>query len=747
MNKPRSVLVTVLMTLLCVLAGAERLLAAGASIGGFVPLVGIGLTDESKASSGLDDTFFIADPSNTVSGGSPLGEGSSAYYDIAILDTGAATHILTQAAHAGFDIADEGFSTTETFLIGTAGGVIELDINAALGVYAAGLGDRTSAGTSLVMNSGALRGQTSFATLTAPSEWGLPNIIGLPMAAHHAVAILNDDPQIFQHQGRTVRTPQVELRDLGSGGGGIVRRAPLKLHPGESFITGPVYLFTLNDDFEFVPTSPSVVSNGGLFVDVDMANGAESFDDKEFLLDTGADLTVISELTAKRLGFDAVLDTPDFYLEVESPGGVEGGVPGIFLDELNIDTVGGSFTLHNVAVAVLDLPNPNDPGNVVDGIIGMNLFNGRNLVIDANPAVGQGGVGPSLYISDPVTATHNWATMAASGSWATAGNWSAAGTPGSLWSTNVANVSGSDQTAVVSADSTVFELKVSGTTSAEMTVRIDSGVTLTTFGETLIQEGGRVELAGGKLDTQFVNIEGGTLAGEGEVLAGTGPIRSPVRNLGGRVEPGDPVGQLTIDGDFSNQAGGTLAIDLGGTTAITQYDRLAVDRFAFLDGTLEVSLVDLGGGMFAPSVGNTFTILTAAEGVSGTFDEEILPVGYQWGVTYGANSVVLTVIGAGLSGDYNEDGTVDAADYTVWRDTIAASGTSLPNDPTPGTVDESDYLYWKAHFGETLGSGAGSGALATVPEPASWALLLMSLSVAGVLRGLRSPSPSGRGPG
>ncbi len=80
----------------------------------------------------------------------------------------------------------------------------------------------------------------------------------------------------------------------------------------------------------------------------------------------------------------------------------------------------------------------------------------------------------------------------------------------------------------------------------------------------------------------------------------------------------------------------------------------------------------------------------------------------------------------GVDGDYNDDGIVDAADYTVWRDNLGTSAT-LPNDPTPGTVDESDYAVWKSHYGQTAGSG--SGALAAVPEPAAWLLAL----VAGLL--------------
>lgn len=78
------------------------------------------------------------------------------------------------------------------------------------------------------------------------------------------------------------------------------------------------------------------------------------------------------------------------------------------------------------------------------------------------------------------------------------------------------------------------------------------------------------------------------------------------------------------------------------------------------------------------------------------------------------------------AGDYNEDGMIDAADYTVWRDAITSGGTSLANDSTPGTVDESDFLYWRAHFGESFRSGANA-ASGVVPEPSMLVLLLTAL--------------------
>src|SRR5262249_54914134 len=59
-----------------------------------------------------------------------------------------------------------------------------------------------------------------------------------------------------------------------------------------------------------------------------------------------------------------------------------------------------------------------------------------------------------------------------------------------------------------------------------------------------------------------------------------------------------------------------------------------------------------------------------------------------------------------LPGDYNFDGVVDAADYTVWADT-KGSTTDLRADGTAsGVVDQADYDFWKAHFGMTSGAAA-----------------------------------------
>jgi PEP-CTERM motif len=66
--------------------------------------------------------------------------------------------------------------------------------------------------------------------------------------------------------------------------------------------------------------------------------------------------------------------------------------------------------------------------------------------------------------------------------------------------------------------------------------------------------------------------------------------------------------------------------------------------------------------------------------------------------------------GSGPLGDYNHNGTVDAADYTVWRDTLGVmdDGVDPPEDlrangsnegASLNTIDQADYEVWKQNFG------------------------------------------------
>jgi hypothetical protein len=80
----------------------------------------------------------------------------------------------------------------------------------------------------------------------------------------------------------------------------------------------------------------------------------------------------------------------------------------------------------------------------------------------------------------------------------------------------------------------------------------------------------------------------------------------------------------------------------------------------------------------------------------------------------------------GIPGDFNEDGTVDAADYVVWRK-HAGTTTPLPNDPHGGMIGSNQFNTWRANFGNIFGSGS-SLADSAVPEPSSAVLLVIGLA-------------------
>src|SRR5690606_34933151 len=79
-----------------------------------------------------------------------------------------------------------------------------------------------------------------------------------------------------------------------------------------------------------------------------------------------------------------------------------------------------------------------------------------------------------------------------------------------------------------------------------------------------------------------------------------------------------------------------------------------------------------------------------------------------------------------LAGDFNADGVVDAADYTVWRNNLNGNESALRgNGNGNGIVDAADYTLWKDNYGETAGAAVALAATA-VPEPSTYALLIIA---------------------
>ena len=91
--------------------------------------------------------------------------------------------------------------------------------------------------------------------------------------------------------------------------------------------------------------------------------------------------------------------------------------------------------------------------------------------------------------------------------------------------------------------------------------------------------------------------------------------------------------------------------------------------------------------------------------------------------------VVAAVAPTVLPGDFNNDGVVDAADYTIWRNHFGDETEDGINNAGDGQngVDLADYEIWKQHFGS---SNLGSGSLtrAPVPEPTTFGLFVSGLA-------------------
>jgi hypothetical protein len=92
--------------------------------------------------------------------------------------------------------------------------------------------------------------------------------------------------------------------------------------------------------------------------------------------------------------------------------------------------------------------------------------------------------------------------------------------------------------------------------------------------------------------------------------------------------------------------------------------------------------------------------------------------GPEWAWTVYMDNIRLVREVEGLPGDYNVDGSVDAADYVAWR-----------KDPSLFGGDPDGYNTWRQHFSEPGGGDGGA-----VPEPASAILVLVAMGLGLAVR-------------
>lgn len=167
-----------------------------------------------------------------------------------------------------------------------------------------------------------------------------------------------------------------------------------------------------------------------------------------------------------------------------------------------------------------------------------------------------------------------------------------------------------------------------------------------------------------------------------------------------------PSGSFTIAENGGNASG---EANITGTSAGPQYlIQLLVDETQStptMTLTLNGETVLTGESIPLGTMERYFSLQAATLGTAATGDS----------FTARVDSVSLVNLADAVAGDYNYDGQVNLADFTLWRDSLGRSvlpGTAADGDGS-GTVDTADYSLWQASY------SAVSLRQSTVPEPAT----------------------------
>ena len=164
---------------------------------------------------------------------------------------------------------------------------------------------------------------------------------------------------------------------------------------------------------------------------------------------------------------------------------------------------------------------------------------------------------------------------------------------------------------------------------------IVTGGATTTFFDDVINNGSEIRTSAG---SQSVYL--GSVSGSG-AFTGTG-----TNYFEGDLRPGNSPSEVTFGGDIVLGSTNTLLIEIGGLLAGEEYDVINVAGTANLGGTLNISLYDLGSGIFDVSLGDSFDILFA-ESIVGEFDllsYAVLGNGLAWDLGFITDAIGTTDI-------------------------------------------------------------------------------------------------------
>ncbi len=271
---------------------------------------------------------------------------------------------------------------------------------------------------------------------------------------------------------------------------------------------------------------------------------------------------------------------------------------------------------------------------------------------------------------------------------------------------------------------------------------IKAGGVVSVAEDTILMPGGAIKLEGGEFGTSAISFQGGGrfLWTSGTLHVGTyhGDLTTP---NGGLLAPGTSAGSTLILGNYMQQTDGAVEIEIGGLGQGTQFDFVNVTGTALIDGELRLKLIN----GFHPTSSQTFLIFNAAsllgifnnagngQRVTTSDNVSSFLVHYGPGSPFNPNQVILSDFERTfLHGDFNHDGQVTAADIptmlTALTDLNSYASTnwlSATQLAAIGDFDASGTVTNRDIQGLLdLVISLGGGSTITVPEPASWALIV-----------------------
>jgi hypothetical protein len=180
--------------------------------------------------------------------------------------------------------------------------------------------------------------------------------------------------------------------------------------------------------------------------------------------------------------------------------------------------------------------------------------------------------------------------------------------------------------------------------------------TLTNSGQMTISSGCKLSIGGGStksytqtggkttMDGQIIGavaIKSGTYLGAGSITGNVslGGTSAAIFSLGDTGKPA----LVKVAGNYTQLSTGKLSAGIGGSVVGTQFSQLQVTSpgVVNLAGTLSAPLL----GTFVPTVGETFTVLSA-NSVNGTFSNSTIAINSSehFAISYTAQTVTLTVV-------------------------------------------------------------------------------------------------------